>query len=247
MDSIFEKMVKVNIQGRVFVTCQSRGISDPAVIGYYVEILEQAVTARLTDESSPSDFQHALDEQLKWLESELDQTRLDQPASTEKRHTDEEPAVTAPAAPASTEKPLPSGYVPEAKSMPERLRDRRTVLEGLLVNDCVTLKLVTPDEADRFKHGLMGKDPEKAEEEVVTALRNALHQQMRKFIRKHNGGPWASSAMQEEMRMDIARTRSLQSLVTLARELLAEREEWLDKSKGSITGRLFGGRVKLDK
>jgi hypothetical protein len=47
--------------------------------------------------------------------------------------------------------------------------------------------------------------------------------------------------------MDIARTRSLQSLVTLARELLAEREEWLDKSKGSITGRLFGGRVKVDK
>jgi hypothetical protein len=246
MDKDFEQMIKVNVQGRVFVTCQTRGISDPTIIGYYVEILEQAVTARLTEESTPSDFQRILDEQLKWLESELDQTRVEQPSAAEQEEEAEDQAVTAPSAHPPAEEQLPSGYVPEAKSMPERLKDRRTILGELLDNDCITLKLVTPKEAEKFKRGMLGKDPQKAEEEVVAAVRNVLHQQIRKFIRKHNGGPWASPAMQHELRMDITRTRTLRSLVTLARELLAEREEWLDK-KGSITGRLFGGRVKVDK
>jgi hypothetical protein len=246
MDKDSEQMIKVNIQGRVFVTCQTRGISDPTIIGYYVEILEQAVTALLTEESTPADFQRILDEQLKWLEGELDQTRVEQPAATEKQEDAEDQVATATSAPTTTEEQVPTGYIPEAKSMPERLKDRRTILGELLDNDCVTLKLVTPKEADKFKHGLLGKDPQQAEEEVVTALRNVLHQQIRKFIRKHNGGPWPSPAMQHGLRMDITRTRSLRSLVTLARELLAEREEWLDK-KGGITGRLFGGRVKVDK
>jgi hypothetical protein len=70
---------------------------------------------------------------------------------------------------------------------------------------------------------------------------------MRMFIRKHNGGPWASATQQHEMRMDITKTRTLRSLVALARELLSEREEWLQKTKGSLTGRFFGGRVKMDK
>ena len=131
--------------------------------------------------------------------------------------------------------------------MPERLKDRRSIMEYLLDNDCITLKLVTPDEAKEYKHGLLGKVPEKAEEELVAALRNVLYSQVRKFIRKHNGGPWASATLQHEVRMDITKTRSLRSLVTLARELLSEREEWLRKTKGSLTGRFFGGRVKMDK
>jgi hypothetical protein len=47
--------------------------------------------------------------------------------------------------------------------------------------------------------------------------------------------------------MDITRTKTIRSLVTLARELLEEREEWLAKTKSSITGRLFGGKVKMTK
>jgi hypothetical protein len=131
--------------------------------------------------------------------------------------------------------------------MPERLKDRRSIMEHLLDNDCITLKLVTPEEAKKYKHELLGKVPEKAEEELVALLRNVLHEQVRKFIRKNNGGPWATATLQHEVRMDITKTRSLRSLVTLARELLNEREEWLVKTKSSLTGRFFGGRVKMDK
>ena len=252
MSEDFEKMMKVNIQGRAFVTCQTRGVTDPTIINYYVEILEQAIRSLLTPESTAVDFQRILEEQLVWLEGELDQTTGNTPAAQSqqpealeaKPEVVEEPA-SAPSEPKEEKKA--TGYVPEAKSMPERLKDRRSIMEHLLDNDCITLKLVTPKQAKNLKRGLLGKVPEKAEEELVANLRNVLYDQVRKFIRKHNGGPWASATVQHEVRMDITRTKTLRSLVTLARELLAEREEWLDKNKGLLTGRFFSGRVKLNK
>ncbi len=252
MSEDFDKMMRVNIQGRAFVTCQTRGVTDPTIIGYYVDILEQAVKALLTPESTTADFQRILEEQLVWLEGELDQTNVVASASSEERPdgTDksrEHIEESAQAQEKGKEEKKATGYVPDAKSMPERLKDRRAIMEHLLDNDCITLKLVTPNEAKTFKHGLLGKVPDKAEEEVVTALRNVLYSQIRAFIRKHNGGPWASATLQHEVRMDITRTKTLRSLVTLARELLSEREEWLDKNKGLLTGRFFSGRVKLNK
>jgi hypothetical protein len=241
MGKSYQQMVKVNIQGRVFVACKIRGITDPTIIGYYVEIVEQAITGLLTEESTPSDFERILDEYLEWLETELDRAYVEQ---TEKQEVAEVQAVAASSA---AEQQVATGYVPEAKSLPERFRDRRTILGELLDNDCVSLKLVTPKQAEKFKHEMLGKEPQKAEEEMVAALRDVLHEQMREFICKHDGGPWVGPAMQDEMHMGITKTRSLRSLVTLAHDLLAEREEWLDRRKGSITGRLFGGWVKTDK
>ncbi|MCU7919337.1 MAG: hypothetical protein KZQ95_13425 [Candidatus Thiodiazotropha sp. (ex Epidulcina cf. delphinae)] len=248
MDSQFEQMIQVNIQGRVFVICQSHGITDPTIIGYYIEILEQAIISQLTDGSTPTDFQRILTEQVDWLEAEISQVSVNpQPAApsqttdgVESEGDDQKPATK------TTNKKV-TGYMPEAKSMPELLKDRRAIIEHLLDNDCITLKLVTPTEAKKFKHGLLGREPEEAEEALVAQLRNVLHNQVRKFIRKHNGGPWASATLQHDVRMDITKTRTLRSLVTLSRQLLNEREEWLSKTKNSLTGRFFSGRVKMDK
>ncbi|MCU7808078.1 MAG: hypothetical protein KZQ73_09460 [Candidatus Thiodiazotropha sp. (ex Semelilucina semeliformis)] len=250
MDKDFERLIKVNVQGRVFVTCQSRSITDPTIIGYYVEIIEQAIFALMSDGSSPAEFHQFLDEQLIWLEGELDQTGQvpstpQEAASSPEEHAEAEESQAESQPPKEQKKA--TGYVPEAKTMPERLKDGRSIMEHLLDNDCITLKLVTPNEAKKFKHNLLGKVPEKAEEELVASLRNVLHDQVRKFIRKNNGGPWASATLQHEVRMDITKTRTLRSLVTLARSLLEEREEWLKKTKNSLTGRFFGGRVKMNK
>lgn len=252
MDKAFEKLIKVNTQGRVFVTCQSRGVYDPAIIGYYAEILEQEILALLPDESTPAEFHRILGERLLWLENELDQVREESPlrssvpeSGVAAEFVSEEAFETTTTS--TREEKKTSGYVPEAITLPERLKDQRSIMEHLLNNDCITLKLVTPEEAKHFKHELTGKLPETAEEELVTRLRNVLHEQVRKFIRKNNGGPWATASLQHEVRMDITKTRSLRSLVSLARELLNEREEWLAKTKSSLTGRFFGGRVKIDK
>jgi hypothetical protein len=131
--------------------------------------------------------------------------------------------------------------------MPERLADQRVGMQHLLEKECVTLKLITPEQAKRMRRRLLGQEPEQAEQELVAELRNILHQQVRAFIRKHDGGPWSTVKLQHELRMDIVATRSLRSLVTLARELLAEREEWLKKNHIGLSGRLFGGKILFKK
>ncbi len=244
MGEDFEKLIKVNVMGRVFVTCQTGHVSDPAIIQYYVEIVEQAVRALLTEESTASEFQEILDQQLKWLEQELDQMRGD----PEMQGVTDEPRTVSVGEdglePQKRDEKSTSGCMPEAKSMLERLKDRRAIIEELLDNDCIPLKLATPEEVKTYKLNLLGKEPGDAEEELVAQLRNVLRSQIRQFILSHDGGPWASASQQHELRMGITRTRSLRALINLARALLHEREEWLQKAKGSLTGRLFGGRVQ---
>jgi hypothetical protein len=251
MNSQFEQMMQVNIQGRVFVICKNHGVTDPTIIGYYTEIMQQAISAMLTDESTPADFHKLLNEQAEWLELEIGQIRdssQDDESATEVDEVEDDESDGGEDRPTilNTEKKT-TGYVPEAKSMSERLQDRREIMEQLLLNDCVALKLVSQSEAKKLKRGLVGKDPDKAEEEVVAVLRNALHAQIRKFIRKHSGGPWGTPTLQDELRLDIVRTRSIRSLVSLARQLLEEREGWLAKNKSGLSGRLFGGKVVVDK
>ncbi|MCG8489276.1 MAG: hypothetical protein MI756_17550 [Chromatiales bacterium] len=246
-----KQMMQVNIKGRAFVICQSHGITDPSIIGYYVQILEEATLSMLNAESSVADFHNALNEKAKWLEQEIGQLTDSASGSGE---VQEKPEGEEDAEQQDSDKPAivqqhkkATGYVPEAKSMGERLKDRRSEMEHLLLNDCVTLKLVSPKQAKKHVHELVGRDPKKAEEDLVANLRNALHQQVIGFIRKHNGGPWNSATEQTEIRMQIASTKTLQSLVNLSKMLLSEREEWMAKTKNSLVGRLFGGKVNLDK
>ncbi|MES9941196.1 MAG: hypothetical protein ABW104_11175 [Candidatus Thiodiazotropha sp. 6PLUC2] len=251
MSNKLQQMMQVNIKGRAFVICQSRGVSDPSIISYYVQILEEATMAMLSDDSSITDFHAALNEQAAWLEREIDQLNEAGPAVDEASSTSDNPIDDGEEKQEKQPKPerdhkKESGYVPDAKSMPERLKDRRAEMEHLLANDCVTLKLVTPKQAKKYVQGLVGRDPKKAEADLVAELRNALHQHVVSFIRKNNGGPWNSATEQTEIRMQIAKTKSLQALVNLSKVLLSEREEWVRKSKKSLVGRLFGGRVKLD-
>jgi hypothetical protein len=234
-----QNMMLVNIKGRVFALCKSRNITDPCIINYYTQILEESAMATLNGESTVSDFNRVLSEQILWLESELDQGGI----TGESEGSLEEASNTT----KQSQQKKATGYVPEAKSMDQRLKDRRLVMEHLLLNDCITLKLTTPKQAKKHVSALVGRDPDKAEEDVVADLRNALHEQVSKFIRKHNGGPWDSLTEQTEVRMQIAKTKTLQSLVNLSKMLLGEREEWMLKSKNSLVGRLFGGRVKMEK
>lgn len=251
MRSQFEQLIEVNIKGRVFAICQSRGVLDPAIIGYYTKIFSQAVHANLNEDSTPVDFNSVLDKQAAWLETEIVQTSSTMGSA---KNTLVEEEILAGDSEPQTEEPQKAqpekrstGYVPKARSMHERLADQRTDMQELLEKECVTLKLITPKQAKKMKRRMLGQEPQKAEQELVAELRNILHQQVRHFMRKNKGGPWASATLQNELRMDVIATRSLRSLVALAKELLSEREGWLKKNKTSLSSRLFGGKIGFKK
>ncbi|MBL3526222.1 MAG: hypothetical protein JMN27_02595 [gamma proteobacterium endosymbiont of Lamellibrachia anaximandri] len=234
MDRDLQQLIEVNAKGRVFVTCSSRGITDLSVIQYYGDVIRQAIEAGVSGDASPLAFNRLLDEQIAWLEAELDRERDAREEQANHVKVDVE-------SPQKREK-KESGYVPEAKSMPEKLADRRAGMDSLLKNECVSLKLITPGQAKKMTRRFLGKDPKVAEEEVVVELRNTLYSQIRQFIRSHKGGPWSSHNAQSDLRMDIASTKSVSAVVTLTQHIFNERDEWLQDNKGGLTGRFFGGR-----
>lgn len=238
MDSQFERLIEVNIRGRVFAICQSRGVRDPAIIKLYADILRQSIQDRMCDDCTPVEFTRILDEQAAWLESEIAQTRSEPEKKAPPVAVEKEPEVKE-----SQPAVKPSSSVPEAKSMSQRLADQRAGMERLLEHDCVKLKLITSGQGKQYKHRLLVQDPKKAEQEIVAELRHILDQQVRKFIREHEGGPWNSAFQQHELHTDITSVWTLRSLVNLTKELLMEQKVWLKKNRSGLAGRLFGGKI----
>ncbi|EGW54812.1 hypothetical protein [Candidatus Endoriftia persephonae] len=250
MDDTFRRLVEINVMGRVMAACSARGISDPGLLAQYNSTVLQAIQASMSDVCTPAEFDEILKRQMEWLEQEFDsslQQLTAPPRQPEAEADTEEPPESEPepeSAPKARPRRAPSGYVPEGKSMPERLAEQRELVEELLKNDCVNLGLVTCKQAEQMSRGMVGREPKKAEADIVVELRATLHTQIRKFLRKHKGGPWNNPKAQEVLRIEIASTGSLRSLVQMARSILSERDEWLMANRGKLSSLLFGGKVR---
>ncbi|MCP4264024.1 MAG: hypothetical protein GY777_00340 [Candidatus Brocadiaceae bacterium] len=140
-----------------------------------------------------------------------------------------------------------SGYRPESKDMPAKLAEERKPVSKLIMEDCVQLGLLSRKRAKYLISQMAGKQPAEAEKEVVTELRTNLHKQVRVLIRKDKNGPWAAPKSQEELRLEIAQTPTVRSMVYLTKDIFKERDDWINRSKKSITGRIFGSRLTVNK
>ena len=113
--------------------------------------------------------------------------------------------------------------------MEEKLREGRQPVQELLRNDCVQLGLIDRKQAERLIRGMLGKQPEVAEQDVVEVLRQILQDQVKGIIRRLKGGPWATPQAQEEMRQDIHHARSVRAILMFARQVIKERRAWKKK------------------
>lgn len=139
----------------------------------------------------------------------------------------------------------PSGYVPEALSMEEKLREARKPIQKLLREDCVRACLIDLPTAERLVQGMAGKPSDDAERDVVDHLRESLQQQIRDFIRRMRGqGPWSNPHTQEELRQDVRRMHSVRGVLSMSRHVRNEYRNW-EREHGSygILG-LFSPRRK---
>jgi hypothetical protein len=137
------------------------------------------------------------------------------------------------------------GYVPQAKSMEEKLRDARRPIGALLTEDCVQLGLLSKKQAGQLVAGMAGNTGEQAEQEIVEQLRQILQTQVKSFIRKAKGGPWRDPRVQEDLRQDIHAARSIRSVLMLARQVVKEYQAWQEgNQRGGLLG-LFSQRRRL--
>lgn len=251
------QFIKLNVTGRVFRACRKHRIEQPRRIAIYTRAVEDAVSAVVREQKENSnDFESVLTEQLVLLAGALTQLADTRSAVSVVDALPLDVAQTplrddAPRNKDASEIPPPKRRAPTSratavpKAMQEKLQEARKPLQKLLVEDCVHLGLLTKDRAEKAARSAVGRTREDAEEIFVVELRNNLHQQVRSYIRKHKGGPWPKPKDQEGLRLDIVATRSVHSVLMLARQILRERTKWESDRGGGVIRNLLGGKLKL--
>ena len=265
MDETLRTMVELNVSGRVLLLCNSQGIRDQEEI--------RNLKKRVTDEILAYMDEHNLDirslsgvleERLRKLPDELRRPTVAKRAVKPVPTADITPKITPrvqtttppevkpvetetddTAKKKAAEEEGPAKVKLQSRDMTVKLATERKPIQQLVTEDCVQLGLLERERAHYLVRQFPGKEVRQAELEVVTELRNNLHQQVRSFIRKHGGGPWPSPKEQEELRLEITKTPTVRSVLFLTRQILREREEWLERSHKTLTGRLFGERLWL--
>lgn len=220
--------------------CFARGISDKRRQTLYANAVEDAMVRRLAELPEPGGrMREYLDEEMALLETALEAARRRRSAAPQPQ-----PAGGEPDPPERGEarcRPNGPGGTVCPQSMEEKLKQARKPLSKLLREDCVQLGLVNADRAEELVKSLAGRTPAEGEARVVEELRNNLHAQVRRYIRKHRGGPWPSPMAQDELRVDIAATRGVCALLTLTRGILRERVAWEHSHKKGVLSTLLSG------
>jgi hypothetical protein len=249
MNDSLEKTVETNAAARVMLLCTTLHVNDLDQITAAIKKVKKATLAKLEQKHLGVDaISDLLDEEIARLEKSLRKSTSASAQTTEKESKKKSKKVEDKSKATKTDgkKRAPAKEVLEEildLDMTKKLAAERKPVQKLLLEDCVQIGLVTRDRAEYLVTQFAGKEPRDAEMEVVIELRNNLHTQIRKFMRKHKGGPWPSPKEQEELRLDIVHTPSITSLLSLTRQILKERQRWINKN--SLTGRIFGDRLKL--
>lgn len=251
--------VDVNVAGRVMLTLNKLQIRDARCLRICCRAVGDVIRHEVGDNPAPDwrTLEPFVQQQLDLLEHSLSArlSRADpvQPAAAFESVEHEAASDAAESADevegsGEVEKApakRPSGYVPEARSMEDKLHDERLPIQQLIREDCLRAGLVDAKNADRLIQGMTGKTAQVAEQEIVEHLRQSLQEQVKSFIRKTKGGPWSDPHTQEDLRRDIHAARTVRSVLMMSRQILKEYQVWQDEhGRRGILG-LFSPRKKL--
>lgn len=269
--------IEMNVSGRVMLLLSRLGIRDARCLSIYrdavVSALRNSTSSRAV--SSLAEIEPLLSAQLDLLEDALRARYL--PSLTQHDNEPDRASVQPAAAsgdaetlwcddsdlPPADEQPenviaendkkpqrgtkAPSGYVPSVKSMEDKLKDERKPVQKLLLEDCVQTGLIDVATAKRLIQAMTGKTSQDAERDIVEHLRQLLQVQVKSFIRKSKGGPWADPRTQEDLRKDIHAANSVRGVVMLSRQVVKEHRLWeQENGRIGILG-LFSGRKRIVK
>ncbi len=225
------------------------GITDLSRVAVFVRALTEVVD-HFHPQGRPSllSLEPLIREQLDLLEKALQRAQADEirfsdsvlppreedPPAQEQSELEEKPAARHKRQPK-----LGAETTVTVKSKEEKLRDEREPVQKLLREDCVHAGLLDKKKAETLIRSMLGKEPQQAEQDIVDQLRQILQDQVKAAIRRKNG-PWTTPQAQEDMRKDIHNTRSVKSVLMLARQIRKEMQDWKKQNgKGGLLG-LFG-------
>jgi len=248
-EPIARDALQMNIAGRVMMLMMRCHVTGMEHLPTYESAVLEAVLRRLADDPGQPVVQ-LIDEQLVFLEKAICE-RAARAASREPTLVEEpEDPVQAPPAPEASPAEVErlrrqssvGGAAATVRSMEDKLRETREPVQKLVLEDCVSAGLLDQKKARNLVAGMTGKQPEDAELEIVEYLREVVLKQVKAFMRKHKGGPWANPRVQADLRSDIHHVHTVRGVLTLARQIIKERRAWeQENGRGGFLG-LFAGR-----
>lgn len=249
--------LEINLVGRIMLGASRHGLAEPARVCVMARAIAAVIRHRYP-EGRPGlrELEPLISDQLAMLETALNEVPVEQaPEDVEpppemidvQRIAAPEPGAAA--AQAAAEEPRRirqrtlrgRGHTVVAKPMGEKLQSERAPVQELLRGECVNLGLLDGKQAEKMVRRMVGKSPAEGEQMVVETLRQTLQDQVKGIIRRLKGGPWATPQSQEAMRQDIHNTRSVRSIIMLAKQVRKERHTWeLEHGRGGMLSGLFG-------
>jgi hypothetical protein len=266
MESSLTKLIEMNASGLVMMACNAHDIWDPEQITKNkCWVVERIIDQMERDQVGVEALSKIMDEKVAMLNFHLDEgeelpqlqkteVKPDNPPGPDLGEKSKSNEVKTPVVVESVvnnkqeekEPPKPTKHY-KSTDMPTKLAQERKPVKKLMMEDCVQLGLLTKKRANHLITHMAGKQPADAEKEVVKELRENLHKQVRNLIKKDKSNPWSSPKAQEELRLEIVNTPSVRSVLYLTKDIYRERDDWLNRSHNSITGRIFGSKMGLDK
>lgn len=260
LDHKIREYISINVTGRVFVFCTKEGVKSTSKIRKYEKQVRDFLEQKANEGADIKALEQLTAERLELLRLEINgqspgqppqepekarQTEEEKPQSSKAVEPPEKTVVSKPAKSrkTSSKRTAASKKQPEVASYQEKLSFHRKPVQYLLKKECVDFHLLTPERAKYWVHQLSGRFIEDVEPDIVNELSDTLLKNVRTYMRKNKKEhPWQSPMAQEQVRIDIASTKTIKGVLTLTSQILWEIRQ---SSQGANSGLLGRIRSKL--
>jgi hypothetical protein len=264
LDHKIREYISINVTGRVFVFCTKEGVKSTLQIRQYEKQVRDFLEQKANEGADIKALEQFTTERLELIRQEIsgespeqpreepaeDSKKLKQTAQKEEQQNKvveqlEKTVVSKPEeSRKKTAKPAAGSKKPkEVASYQEKLSFHRRPVVELLKKECVDFHLLTPERASHWVHHLSGRFIEDVEPDIVSELSDTLLKNVRAYMRKNKKEhPWQSPMAQEQVRKDIAATKTIKGILTLTSQILWEIRQ---SSQGDNSGLLGRIRSKL--
>jgi hypothetical protein len=254
LDHKIKEYISISVTGRVFVFCTKEGIKNTALIRKYEKQVRDFLEQKANEGADIKTLEQLTVDRLEILRREIHGELMPEPepqkpkenrqVKVQPEEVVEQPEKTNTRNPAASgetaSKPaVTSKKQPEVASYQEKLSFHRKPVVELLKKECVDFHLLSSDRAKYWVHHLSGRYIEDIEPDIVNELSDALLKNVRTYMSKNKKEhPWQTPMAQEQVRMDIAATKTVKGILTLTSQILWEIRKTSKAANSGLLGRI---------
>jgi hypothetical protein len=249
LDNKIKQYLSISVTGRVFIFCTKEGIKNASLIRKYEKQVRDYLEQKAIEGADIKQLEQLTAERLELLRQEIhgEQPQTVTPekiAPPQQAEVVELPDLETHSADNPPERKSSKSADSAVKahqtaSYQEKLTIHRKPVVELLKKECVDFHLLSPERAKHWVHQLSGRFIDDIEPVIVNELSDNLLKNIRTYIRKNkNEHPWQTPMAQEQVRIDIASTKTIKGILTLTSQILWEIRQNKNSGNSGLLNRI---------